>query len=56
MNSVPVAHQETQGEKNLKWRNIAYEFYLRSVSDDFHSVNECRQKWINHLNPSLAKR
>lgn len=44
-----------RNEKCFRWKEVAYDIFLRSKTGEFYSSKECRQKWINHLNPQLVK-
>ena len=37
------------------WKLISYHLFLRSERKYFRSFQQCREKWINHINPSVKK-
>jgi hypothetical protein len=37
------------------WKLISYNLFLRSERKYFRSFQQCREKWINHINPSVKK-
>ena len=37
------------------WREIALELHSRSGSSQFRQSKQCRERWTNHLDPSLKK-
>lgn len=37
------------------WREIAMELHSRSGTNQFRQSKQCRERWTNHLDPSLKK-
>jgi citrate lyase synthetase len=37
------------------WKLASYNLFLRSQRKYFRSFQQCREKWINHINPSVKK-
>lgn len=37
------------------WREIALELHSKSGSSQFRQSKQCRERWTNHLDPSLKK-
>lgn len=37
------------------WKLISYNLFLKSERKYFRSFQQCREKWINHINPSVKK-
>lgn len=44
-----------KNEKCFKWKQVSYDIFIHSTTGEFYSAKDCRQKWINHLNPQLVK-
>lgn len=44
-----------RNEKCFRWKEVSYDIFRQSNTGEFYSAKDCRQKWINHLNPQLVK-
>jgi hypothetical protein len=37
----------------MNWKHVALQLFLSG--GHFHSTRDCREKWMNHLNPEVLK-
>ena len=62
----PTSHTNTGGvrlgfysEKKHKtvgeWSHVSREFFLRGDQTSYKSGKNCRERWLNHLDPSISK-
>jgi hypothetical protein len=45
----------TKNSYYTKWKNVAYELFLRSKTGCFYSSRDCRNRWLSHLSPLINK-
>ncbi len=42
-------------EYESKWTDIGLLFYTQTQTESFHTPKAIRERWLNHLNPSISK-
>ena len=45
---------ERRGQK-YKWSELAKELYIESERAYFRTPKQCRERWLNHLDPNKSK-
>lgn len=38
-----------------EWRYISFQLFCQSQGKFFRTLQQCREKWINYLNPNVRK-
>jgi hypothetical protein len=38
-----------------EWRYISFQLFSQSQGQFFRTLQQCREKWINYLNPNVRK-
>jgi len=39
--------------KKNKWNDVARELFIKSDGEFFRQGKHCRERWLNHLHPSI---